>query len=297
MTEKPLLVIIGEFHEYAAERMLIDAKKLKVKRAADGRKKLLVDRSSDYESTKKSIQLLNEDILKKEVRILSDEKVTRLFREEEASDSLKGIYARYRKGHDLKKLKEELRAQDANTNAILHGEAKKMLLDLNPWGPIRNGIIQMYEHGRASKFPPLFSLNIVNVAYKAGIFDIVPVEDEKIFLRASAYSQAIMALQTLVNGLADALGKTGMSEKEQDKAMEKLLIEYERLLKTLDAGLSFFDDAREKVVARNIKENFVPGSALICGMDHAEPLSRMLSNDFDVKPYRVGERFEKMVRG
>jgi len=57
--DKPLLVIIGEFHEYAAERMLIDAKKLKVKPAADGRKKLLVDRSSDYESTKKSIRLLN----------------------------------------------------------------------------------------------------------------------------------------------------------------------------------------------------------------------------------------------
>jgi len=288
---KPLLVIIGEFHEYAAERMLIDAKKLKVKPAADGRKKLLVDRSSDYESTKKSIRLLNEDILKKEVRILRDEKVTRVFREEEASESLKGIYARYRKDHDLKKLRQELRADGDKTNAILHAEAKKMLLDLQPWAPIRNGIIQMYEHGRASKFPPLFSLNAVNVAYKAGIFDIVPVEDESIFLRASAFSQAIMALQTLVNGLADALDKTGMSEKEQDATMEKLLIEYKRLLKTLDAGLSFFDSAREKAVARNIRDNFVPGSAIICGMDHAEPLSRMLSKDFEIKRYKAGETF------
>jgi len=30
-----------------------------------------------------------------------------------------------------------------------------------------------------------------------------------------------------------------MSEKEQDATMEKLLIEYKRLLKTLDAGFRF----------------------------------------------------------
>lgn len=37
-------------------------------------------------------------------------------------------------------------------------------------------------------------------------------------------------------------------------------------------------------------DNYTPGCALLCGLDHLKPLEKALSKKFAIRIYRVGER-------
>ena len=292
MAEKPKIVIIGEVHPYAIENKLIAEGKLRVKiKTVNGRKRLVADIFADKGETKAGIQKINNRIIKEEVRILKKERITRLFTEEEDTKKKKLIYSRFRQKKDLKLLKSELRRENERAKIQVRETAKRFLAEIGTWPPVLKGFEHQFQVAAAERGSGLFSLTLINVAHKAGIYDIIPVEEERCFEQAGAIAEVILSIKDVASWLTAAYSKADISEREKETILNSIKRSINDISRIAGERLLSIDDAREKNVCRNITENYVLGSALICGMDHVDHLEELLSKKFDVKTYRVGEGF------
>ena len=90
-----------------------------------------------------------------------------------------------------------------------------------------------------------------------------------------------------------------MNEKSaaynEEEAIKKITKDYLRIKNIVEKRLEPISMKREKAMCRNIVENYIPGSALICGIGHLRPLEEQLSKRFDLRVYTVGERLNDSV--
>jgi hypothetical protein len=292
MAEKPVLVIIGEVHAHVVARMLMaDGRMVLALKESGGRNMLVADRSQGYERTKRAIRLINEEIPKQETKILRNEKIMRLFREEPETDERKNAYAEYRETHDIKRLRASLRNDDGRMTRQAVEDAKKLVPELKLWPPVQYALEQYFKEDWQENVPPFFSLSTVNAAYKAGVFDIVPAEDARQYREAGEIVELLYLLAHVTERLSVTYMGAKVSNREKNSLLSGLQKESQRLGLILQDKLYALDNEREKAVCRNIAKNYIPGSALLCGLDHVEPMKKLLSRNFEVRVYKVGEKF------
>lgn len=289
---KPVLVIIGEVHAHVIARMMMaDGRMSLALKESGGRSRIVADRTQGYESTKRMIRLINEQIPKQEMKILRSEKIVRLFREEPVTDERKKAYAEFRKTHDIKRLKASIRDDDGRMTRQAVEDAKKLVPDLKLWQPVRYALEQYFKEDAEENVPPLFSLSTIGAAYKAGVFDIVPAEDGRPYMEAGAIIELLYILAHVTGQLSEIYMGAKISNQERNSLLSGLQKESQRLGLILQDKLYALDNDRERSVCRNIAKDYIPGSALLCGLDHIEPLKKLLSRNFEVKVYKVGEKF------
>lgn len=294
--EKPVLVIIGEVHLPAIEESMMQAEKLKVRvKEAHGVKRYAADIKTGGKETRESIRRLVEGIIKKETLVLKDENISRLFLEEPASKGRINAYSGYRQAHDIKSLKGALRAEIAKENARSFVLAKKYLHDSGIPKPLFEACMNYHENLENGSAFPVFDLPQVNIAHKAGVFDIHPDEDEQEFMEVTYLFEARALLLGALNYLGMAwVPVQEVLGKRQAEALEELgrmREEATRVLGIINKRIGSLSRLREKNVCKTVSDGYVPGSAVICGMRHVGPLERELSKRFEVKVYKVGESF------
>ena len=288
---KPVLVIIGEVHAHVIARMMMaDGRMSLALKESDGRSRIVADRAQGYESTKRMIRLINEQIPKKEMKILRDEGIVRLFCEEAGTEGREKAYSDFRKTHDLKRLKARLREDNGRMTRQAIEDAKKIVPELKLWPPVKYALEKYFKEDLPEDVPPFFSLSTIGAAYKAGVFDIVPAEDGRQYTEAGAIVELLYLLAHVTERLARAYMGAKVSDRERNSLLSGLQKESQRLGLILQDKLYALDNERERSVCRNITENYVPGSALLCGLDHVEPLKKLLSRNFELKVYKVGEK-------
>lgn len=291
MAEKPKFVIIGEQHpENIAGAWFSD------------------DLPRDaIESYKKIL----DNIVHREIKILKDEGVTRLFIEVPASKKREQIYSRYSKERDFGRLKPEILKETIQelSRAFYHakrlipemGLGKAMLFFLGE--RIALGERNLKE-ARPSEITAssLFMFHFENAAHEAKILDIHPVDDAEYSARGLA---CLMILD-----LADLSKMKALAKKAGlESAIEKIEPESISTKKTVKALLSSLDNLREQKMNENIliasglrkKKGIAAGlfslkkepekkhatSALICGKAHAGHMKALLSQHFEVKQHTV----------
>jgi len=288
--EKPILILIGEAHPSGIEQLMAIKGLLHARaKGFEGWKKLVVDRSSCLKGSKESIRSINEEIIKKEAGILKKEKIRRLLLERPSSPEAKRLYAEFRETHDLKRLRAGLRRENERLNADTIRDIKGFFQEVGLPAPLLEAFAEKYGARLEDNIQPMFALSHVAAAYTAGIFDIVPLDDEDMFRQAGMLPDAMYllegALRSFLHGHPDGgRGRDGKGIRGQVRD------EYLRVAAIADKRIARVDIAREKAMCRNIVENYVPGCALLCGLDHLKPLEKELSRRFALRIYRVGER-------
>ncbi len=290
MPEKPAFVIIGEAHPSSIEYLLILQGRLKVRmKEAGGIRRTVVDRSAGRE-TKKSILRIRDEIIRKEVEILKKSGIRRLLIEKPASQEMKRLYAEFKKTHDLKLLQIGLRRETHRLNAQTIQDIKDLFVKVDLWQPLHERMQKEYEMISQGSTQPMFTLSHVSVAHKAGIWDIIPIDDEQGYRQAGALPDAMYLLGDTVQEFCQS--STARSVKDSLMHAKQ---EYLRIAGMVDKRLERIHEKREKAIARNIRENYTQNSALICGLEHLEPLKRMLSADFGFHEHTVGSELYKSL--
>ena len=142
----------------------------------------------------------------------------------------------------------------------------------------------------------MLAFSHISAAYKAGVFDIVPVDDEKGFRQAGALPDAMYLLGRAMGSLIQDL-ESAFARYSQEELMQ-IEPDYLRIKGIVDKRIERVEAEREKAMCRNLIENYIPGSALLCGIDHLKPLEELLSNRFDLKVYKTGEKlFASLSQG
>jgi len=300
MQNKPVLVIIGEVHLNPIQAKLIQSGKLSVKvKEAHGVKRYVADIGAGGEETRESIRRLIEETMNRDIRVLKDEKITRLFLEEPASKGRKMAYSRYMKTHDIKGLKSALRMEREKENARSFELVKRFLHDSGIPKPIFDACMGCHKKKEKWGAYPVFDLPHANIAHKAGVFDIHPDEDEREFVEIAYLLEAeallFSASRYLEMGWIPFQEMDGKSHAEALKEPEKIQKETSHLLSSIRERFDSHSPLREKSVCQAVTDNYIPGSAVVCGMDHVKPLKDRLSKDFEVKVYRIGEAFYKSL--
>ncbi len=258
---------------------------------SSGRKMLVADKSHGYESTKAAIRRINEEIPKQELKLLRAERIVRLFCEEAGTAERKKAYAGFRETHDIKRLRARLREDNSRMTRQAIEDAKNNIPGLKLWPPLLYAVEKYLKGDWQEAVPPLFSLSTVNAAYKAGVFDIVPIEDSGYYRKAGAIAELLYLLEHVMGQLGGIYANAPVDEIERRDLLSGLQQEAGRLGRVLNERLLALDPAREREICRNIAKDYVPGSGLLCGLDHVEPLKKLLSRNFEVKVYKVGEKF------
>ncbi len=290
--EKPTFILIGEAHAQEIEDELIFEGKIKTKiKTTKGRKRLIVDISADKGKTRESLKRIIDGVIKREVEILKKKGITRLLYEEEDTKEKKAIYSRFRQKKDLKRLKSELRKENRKIFAQELEIAKEFLKEMKAWKPVQDGFNAHLQELEKEKVSPIFSLSYVNVAHKAGIYDIVPIEDRDCYIRTGGLLIIWNSARYVEARLNQLYSKADIDEMERAAVMDSVRRAINEVLRSVRNKSSELSKEREKRVCRKIREKYAPNSALICGMAHVEHLKRLLSKEFDVKIYEVGKEF------
>jgi len=292
MPEKPVLVIIGEVHAHVVARMMVAHGMINLAlKESGGKKRLVADRSRGYEGTKAAMRQINEGIPKEEMKILRSERIARLFCEEPRTEDRKKAYSDFRKTHDLKRLRARLREDNGRMTRQAVEDAKKIVPELKLWPPVRYALEQYFKKEVQEDVPPLFPFSAVNAACKAGVFDIMPVEGGGQYRKAGAIAELLYLLAHVMGQLGGIYANAPVDEIGKRELLSGLRQEAGRLGRVLNERLLALDTAREREISRNIRENYIPGSALLCGMDHVGPLKRLLSKRFEIRAYGIGKKF------
>jgi len=279
------IVIIGEDHPNMLEHVLVKKGELNVK-LDPLTKRYVVDRSADYDKTKNWIKRINKEIIQEERKILRKEKIARLFIEDSASLEKKGIYSIYKGTHDLTKLRFGLRHANVAEGLQIFYAAKKLLerMKMEDWlrKDLSKGIsceIKRYEKHPESFLANalMFGLAHAVFAHNEGVYDIIPMDPEE----QRKESIALQLIRDLCRRVEFEFYAPGLKT----------------VYGGINARLGSMKEQREELMCKIISEAYVPGSAVICGNDHAINLGRLLSEaGFDVKPYRVGEALSTDVK-
>jgi len=289
MAEKPKLVIIGEQHpENIAGGWFSDDLPREV---ADSYRKIL------------------DNIVHREIRILKQEGVTRLFIEVPASKERKKIYSNYSKERDLGRLRSEIIKESVQELARGLYHAKRLIPEMGLSKAMQFFLAERIALGERdlkkakpseSAASSIFMFHFENAAHEAKITDISPVDDAE-------YSSRGLACLLLLD-LADLSKMKALAKKAGlESAIEKIEPESISTKKTVKALLGSLDKLREQKMNENIliasglkkkrgiltrltgnenkKEHAT--SALICGKSHAEHMKELLSTHFDVKHHTV----------
>jgi len=287
--EKPLLVIIAEAHPSGIEMMLIATGEMSIlTKEQSGRKKVVLDRSAGLDASKKWMRRIRDEVIEQETELLRKEKITRLLVERPASREGKRLYAGFRLGKDLSVLRSGLRRENARLNAQTMKEILDLFSELGLWKPLLDTFMAHYRRLDETSTQPIFALSHVSIAAKAGISDLVPVDDEKGFRQAGALLDAMYVLdQTIMQFCRES--PVLEHEKLGADVRDKVMGEFRRISAIVNRRIGSVDAEREAAMCRNILASFVPGSALLCGIEHLGPLERQLSQRFRVRSYKVGE--------
>lgn len=291
MPEKPVLVLIGEAHPSSIEQILIMEGRLRVR--LKGEKRIVIDRSRDYARSKESVRRINEEIIKKEAEILKKEKIKRLLLERPGSREEKRLYEGFRRTHELKGLKAGIREGIAQENVRAIESARALFVELGLCRPLLNAFIAHHDELTNKEIQPMFLFSQISAAYKAGVYDLVPVDDEEGFRQSGILSDAMYILGRSMQWCLENLEALFTSYSREE--IERMDPDYWRIKAVVDKRIEQVDSEREKAIYRNIVENFVPGTALICGIGHLDVLNERLSKRFDIKPYKVGEELFKSI--
>jgi len=292
MPQKPSLVIIGEVHPHAIEQHMASHGRLKRKiNESGGRKRLVADIGPGDINTKESIQRINNEILKEEVKILKKEGIARLFIEEEDSAAKREMYGRFKKSHDLKSLRSGLREEYEDYFPVNLANVRELLSGMKVWPPVMKGFDHVISTFTKERPTGIFSLAYLTVAHGAGIWDIAPVEEESCIRKANDFALLLHLL-----GPVEKLLKTGYSTADIEPlkkatildSIDRNLSEIERIARERFLKLN---EQRERNICRKISEEYIPGSALLCGNAHVQPIERGLAGRFEVRAYKVGEKF------
>jgi len=286
MLERPI-ILIGETHPSGIEQELEQAGELKTRiKEVRGIKRLVVDRSDGPERSKKSLRRILESIIKKEALILKKEKIRRLFCEEHASAEGKRLYAEFRKTHDLKRLRDGLSGEYCRTNPRAMQDIDRLLVEIGLWQPLLGGfrdIVSMNEFTQS-----VFALSQVSVAKRAGIFEIFPFDDEQLYREATRLVNYWGILMQVPGWLASSPDAAEYRKKYGRELFVKARAEMYRIGQIIETMQDRVHGDREFAACGNIMENYVPGSAVICGLLHVDSLGKLLAKRFRVKVYRVG---------
>lgn len=296
MPEKPVLIIIGEAHPSNIENAMISRRKLRtLEKISGGMLMSVADRGTDYETTKASIVRINEEILKAEVKILKNEKISRLLLEAPANDEREKAYAEFREAHDLKRLKSRIRKDNQKMNARSREDAIKILSGLEMSQASKEGLSRFCELPDSSDVrPPMFALSHIDIAYKAGVFDIWNIDDENCHRQANALDFAGLILAFILGWkYINIYSGDKRLEGQKDEAFSRLKNEINDIQSTMINKKLSFSEERERRMHRNITRRYSPGSAVICGSAHVKPLCKLLSGKFRVKPFEVGQELLK----
>ncbi len=289
--KKPRFVIIGEEHPLGVEEEFVRTGKLKIKtKEKECKQWYVADIRAGGEETKKSIQKINK-IIKEEADILMEEKINRLFLEEPATEELKKILSEFRdrclkkfdseldekceRARKFKKLKSALLEQLKIKINVVGEAAEEYALAFKP-SRFLEDIIKEYIRTYKKQPRHMFAMSLYDVAYKANVFDIIPAEDPELVIQSES--------RMIVFDMCDVLLTT---RPEEVSATDKMVLELTRIWNRAGKDfLSLYSD-REKIMCKNIINNYTPNSALICGSSHFKPIKEMLSEYFEVKPYEV----------
>ncbi len=130
----------------------------------------------------------------------------------------------------------------------------------------------------------IFEQSSALVAYRAGITDIVPVDDDE-----SGWKMLVLhTADTLLSACSIALAELiGQSQNKED--IKGAILAANGLSESINKQASSLNGKREKKMSESILQACLPNSALICGTAHLEPLKKLLSKKFSVQTYSVGE--------
>ena len=288
MTEKPLLVIIGEAHPPGIEQAFEMSGRIKTKtKEVRGVKRLVIDSSKEPERSAANLRRINEEIIKREAQILKEEKVTRLFYEEPANAERKKLYAEFKKTHDLTHLKAGLRKEMCRMDAQLMKDIDRLLVEIDLWEPLLEGARAMMR--KSERAQHMLSVSPASVAHRAGIFEIAPFEDELLHRKATALIECWGILKYASNWLLDAPEAADIRKKYGGEIDKKIGFEIFCSTQAIKERKQDIHEERERAACRNILEDYVPGSAVICGLLHADSLGKLLAKKFRVKVYLVGK--------
>ncbi len=134
----------------------------------------------------------------------------------------------------------------------------------------------------------MFAFSHITAAQRAGIFDMIPVDDEEGYRQSGALPDAAYLLGRTIEWFCQD-PKGGLAQYN-DEAIERIETDYLRIKKIVDKRLEHIEMEREKAMCRNVMENYIPGSALLCGIGHLKPLQERLSKRFALRIYKVGEK-------
>lgn len=297
---KPKILMIGEPHPSLIEQKLIAGGILKVKvNPATGR--YVVDSKANLGETKKWLRRIYAEIIKGEVYALRDEeerigkKIGRLFIEWPADMERKDLFLEFKQAKDLNALKSgmfTISKRELNQELT---DAKKLLLELRPPEPILSVVKDELETFHNKAFGNIFQDSHLTVACKAGILDIVPYDSENKELNIRI--NAILRLSVYFDIAAKAFRLSAQSPDNnvRQNAM-RLFNETDRINKLLEEMFWPLNELREKAMCKNISDNYVRGSAIICGLNHVVRLGKLLSERFDVKIRSVGEALYEDIK-
>ena len=278
---KPKLVLIGEVHPIGLEG---DFEDLILKKLVGKRPRAVVDKSKNFERTKKAIKLINDEILKKEVGILRKHGIRRLFLELPDSKGYQRVFEEFRKEGNYSRLKKELRALELERSrssvklAIKIIERDKSCGGINP--SLRIYLIAAltgYLTRAVSKEDTYVFKLYPTIFYRTGIRDVCPIEDARSSKKAASLVEIIFKLVDVMDEYeawrsdADALGR------EMRRKLDMLSKE------------------REERMAQKIRKMFIDGSAAIVGSYHLSNLKKLLATDFDIVEYEVGQDATKKL--
>jgi len=274
---KPKLVIIGETHPDKIEDMLsfMDLLKRREISTLSGRKRFIP--ASGHPGTKLRVKHIVTDIIKREGDILKENGITRLMIEIPRSEIYLSAFKDYRKNRDITKVKNRLCLLAQDERKVEYGKAAEFVDGLNVSAKAREFIFDLLKAkaGSGASIMPIFYLAQLNAAKRAGLFDIVPVEDPEAYTKASALRR-LLELPDIQRSLdAKAPSSPGMNGDLGLIARSALM------------QIANYSHEREERMAMNIEEGYTPGSAVLIGKGHLKSIVRLLSGRFEVREYAV----------
>jgi len=291
--QKPRFVLIGEAHPSNLEMMLrlnwIFPNVMAEYRAASGVKMRhhLKELSSLGKYSLKSLT----SIIKEQTDILKKEGIRRLFIEEPHNQRRVRIFEGYRKDHDFKRLRAEHMDASIEDELELNIKCCRTIASSNVIsGYVKRAYYSFFPTKKKDMGPMVFSTSHCAVAYRAGISDILPVDPS----RDALFLDYLHCL-FLSGRLFDVAAKITREFPGQTMQAMKELCAFSYAIEKLAEGNGVFAEKRDLgmyslIRETNEKDGHRVPSALICGNEHAEALKSSLSETYDVKVYRTGQK-------
>jgi len=276
---KPTLVMIGETHPDKAEDMFsfMDLLKRREISAISGRKRLIP--VSGHPGTKLRVKHIVTDIIRREGDILKENGITKLMVELPRSQEYLSAFADYKKSMDLTGLKNRLYPLKHEKRHVEFGKAAEFVDGIQVSAQAKELVCGLLKAkaGACADIMPIFYLAQLNAAKRAGIFDIEPIEGYAAYAETISLHRLLFALPAAKRAICFAT----------DLDWEKIADELGQIEKTACMRIASLNHEREKQMAKNIAENYAPGSAVLIGKEHLQRVARLLSGKFEVREYTV----------